>query len=448
MDRKKLRPAKRFWLLTSCILFCCQLWSQDSTVKQPAEWIPAGGNSWMINAAFSGSLPHTDFRNWNDSRTVCRTFFRINKPGRVHLLLKIHPDKASRIRVRFQKTLKELQIQSGDTLFDAGSWNLIDTGYVHVDLQGIQRTGKTFGAFEGIMVSGNASLDFVRNNEDNYFYWGRRGPSVHLNYSVDTTMQVEWFYNEITVPANNDVVGSYYMANGFGEGYFGMQVNSKTERRILFSIWSPYTTDDPAAIPDSLKIRLLAKGDGVHTGEFGNEGSGGQSFWRFLWKAGNTYRFLTRAEPLPDHSTIYTSWFFAPELGNWKLIASFKRPVTSTYLKRLHSFLENFEPETGLYTRKVLFSEQWAGDGKGGWVPLTTARFTVDQTGRKHFRNDFAGGVSDSRFYLKNDGFFDQYVLPGTIFNRSLKSSHPLTPELLNRFCTEALNTLKAAERP
>jgi len=35
---------------------------------------------------------------------------------------------------------------------------------------------------------------------------------------------VEWFYNEIFVPKDCDVVGSYYMANGFQQGYFGMQV--------------------------------------------------------------------------------------------------------------------------------------------------------------------------------------------------------------------------------
>ena len=52
----------------------------------------------------------------------------------------------------------------------------------------------------------------------------------------------------MTIPKNNDVVGSYFMANGFAEGYFGIQVNSETERRILFSVWSPYKTDDPNSI--------------------------------------------------------------------------------------------------------------------------------------------------------------------------------------------------------
>ena len=65
------------------------------------------------------------------------------------------------------------------------------------------------------------------------------------------------------------------MANGFGEGYYGIQVNSDTERRILFSIWSPFKTDDPNSIPDDQKIKLLKKGKGVTSGEFGN-----RRFWR------------------------------------------------------------------------------------------------------------------------------------------------------------------------
>ena len=95
----------------------------------------------------------------------------------------------------------------------------------------------------------------------------------------------EWFYNEITVPAGNDVIGSYFMADGFKEGYFGMQVNSPTERHILFSVWSPFQTDDPASIPEDKKIILLKKGANVHAGEFGNEGSGGQSYLNYNWKA-------------------------------------------------------------------------------------------------------------------------------------------------------------------
>src|SRR5690606_33168904 len=75
-------------------------------------------------------------------------------------------------------------------------------------------------------------------------------------------------------------------------------------------------------IPDDQKILLLKKGNGVYTGEFGNEGSGGQSFLRYNWQAETTYKFLLKGEPDGKGNTVYSAWFFAPEKNNWQLIAS------------------------------------------------------------------------------------------------------------------------------
>jgi hypothetical protein len=38
---------------------------------------------------------------------------------------------------------------------------------------------------------------------------------VHLSYTVPTETNVEYYYNELTVPKDEDVIGSYFMANGF-----------------------------------------------------------------------------------------------------------------------------------------------------------------------------------------------------------------------------------------
>ena len=225
------------------------------------------------------------------------------------------------------------------------------------------------------------------------------------------------------------MIGSYFMANGFGEGYFGIQVNAPTERRVLFSVWSPFTTDDPKSIPENQRIIMLQKGPGVYTGEFGNEGSGGQSFLRFNWKAGVTYKFLLKGEPVGANHTVYTAYFFAPETGHWSLIASFKRPNTSTYLKRFHSFLENFIPDQGDQTRRVLFGNQWIADASGNWTELNRAVFTYDNTAAKGYRMDYAGGVTNGYFFLKNCGFFSEHTTYRTVFERP-KSNQPPAVEL------------------
>lgn len=59
------------------------------------------------------------------------------------------------------------------------------------------------------------------------------------------------------------------MANGFGQGYFGIQVNSLTQRRVLFSVWSGFSTDDPNAVPAEYKVVLKKAGPGVTVNDFG-----------------------------------------------------------------------------------------------------------------------------------------------------------------------------------
>ena len=215
------------------------------------------------------------------------------------------------------------------------------------------------------------------------------------------------------------------MANGFGQGYFGIQVNAPNERRVLFSVWSPYKTDNPNEIPEDQRIKLLKKGEGVYTGKFGNEGSGGQSYWKFMWKPETTYRFLLKGKPAGDNKTDFTAWFFAPELNEWKLIASFRRPKTDTYLTRLYSFLENFYTEQGNITRKGYFTNQWAYTTNKQWLELTKIKFTADATARKESRMDYAGGVENGKFFLKNCGFFSKTTQIDSYFEREATGVKP-----------------------
>lgn len=393
--------------------------------------VPIGGNSWRLGTdTTGGTVTDNGIADWTKARVKFITYFRVSQKGTFKLWLNLKvADGSSKVAVKALKSTKQVTVTGNEAKdYYVGEWMTKDTGYIAVELSGISKTGKSFADVSSIKLSGT-SVDkktaYVKNNEGNYFYWGRRGPSVHLNYDSPKNTNIEWFYNEVTVPVGNDVIGSYFMADGFGEGYFGMQVNSPTERHILFSVWSPFKTDNPEQIPENQKIKMLKKGPNVHTGEFGNEGSGGQSYMLYNWKAGNTYKFLIHAKPDADNHTSYTTWFFAPEINKWQLIASFSRPQTSVYLNHLHSFLENFEPEAGMETRKVMFTNQWAVDDKGNWIELAKAHFTTDNTGNMGYRKDYAGGTDGNAFYLKNCGFFNNYTVPKTWFERPLSGKKP-----------------------
>jgi len=400
--------------------------------NQTSITLPLGGNAYSsLHQDSERTLSNRGIVNWSNPKEYFTAYFRVTKPGTVTISINDKPavEGQSTLAFSINNQTKKVSFEENKD-FDGkiGEWTIKDTGYVALTIKGLSKSGSKFPSIASLVVGGSAiegKTAYVKNNEGNFFHWGRRGPSVHLNYLQPESVNAEWYYNEVTVPKGEDILGSYFMANGFGEGYFGMQVNSPTERHILFSVWSPFNTDDPKSIPDSHKIKMLKKGENVHTGEFGNEGSGGQSYLNYMWKAGNTYKFLLHGIPGKDSTTTYTAYFFAPETNKWQLIACFTRPQTKTYLKRFHSFLENFSPVQGDLSRKVLFNNQWICDDKGVWTELKSARFTTDNTGMKGFRMDYQGGIDKGAFYLKNGGFFNDYTSPRKVLNRNTAGKQP-----------------------
>jgi len=193
------------------------------------------------------------------------------------------------------------------------------------------------------------------------------------------------------------------MACGFSRGYFGIQVNSPTERRIIFSVWdSGKEPTDRAKVADDDRVRLIAKGTDVFAGDFGNEGTGGHSHLVYPWKTGKTYKFLVSAQP-DGTGTIYSGYFYFPEKKAWGLISSFRAPKDGGTLHGLYSFNEDFGDGNGYMQRYALFGPAWVRAEDGTWTELTTARFTHTDDVKE--RPDRAGGVDGGRFFLSNGGY-------------------------------------------
>ena len=425
-----------FFMAICMLVIGCSSCSKDDNredkkiIPEMAIRVPAGGNTWVVNDPFKGeqTISEDGIKSWNNNADKYRIYFKLPQGGQLHVGLKAKVVSGiSELECTVAGVSKKVSVTGNQSANHfVGTFEVSEPGYHFVEIEGVSKEGSTFVDISGLTLGGEATsgkMYFV--NED--FYWGRRGPSVHLSYKVpEAASDIEYFYNEITVPEGEDVIGSYFMANGFGEGYFGMQVNSENERRVLFSVWSPYHTDDPSSIPDEDKIKLVRKGDDVSTGEFGNEGSGGQSYWRYNWVADNTYQFLLKGKPLDDGYTQYTAWFKGPELSDWKLIASFKRPKIQTWLTSQYSFLENFHTETGAISRKAYYSNQWVRDTNGQWFEMTEAKFTADATARKESRMDYAGGVENDTFFMQNCGFFNETTPIDSYHKRTALGKQPV----------------------
>jgi hypothetical protein len=381
--------------------------------------ISMGGNAYVTTLASGSSetVTSTSLANWTNANSKFSAYFRLGLTGSltVKMRARVLPSGTSVVRVTVNGTPFTVQLSgTAATVYNVGTVNINAAGYVKVDLQGISKTGSYFADVDDLIISGTATAsNVVYANDAANYYWSRRGPSVHMSYG--SPANTEWMYNEITVPAGEDKIGSYFMANGFSGGYFGIQVNSATERRVLFSVWDPGTG----------KTTLVRKGPNVVDNTFGGEGTGGQSYLVFNWVAGNTYKFLTQGKPDGQGSTLFSSWIFTPESNTWRFIATWNRPNTNTYLTGLHSFLENFNPNYGYLGRKVLYSNQWVRNAAGVWSERTNATFTVDATGDNQQRMDFKGGVENGKFFLQNGGFFADHVSEGAVFNRAATGQQP-----------------------
>jgi hypothetical protein len=361
--------------------------------------------------------------SWNDPKLKVLWFGWIKIPDTLdrRVALRLPTDVTSKLRLTIAGQSHEALVKgAGPDLLtaDFGSFDIAKAGYQRFILESLNPQGQPFGDLDALLLSGSAVEDAHFNLQPR-----RNAASVHLIYPVDKDTQVDAFYCEVT--GLEDPIWTYYMACGWHRGYFGMQVNSLTERRIIFSVWDSSNEEvDRSKVAEDNRVKLIAKGEGVYTGDFGNEGTGGHSHLKYMWKTGQTQRFIVTAKPIDASNTIYSGYYFHPEKKQWVLISSWKAPKEGGYLRRLYSFSEDFGGSNGHLLRKALYGNQWIHTDEDQWIELTMASFSHDPTGKAD-RLDRFMGVESGQFFLSHGGFVPGFTKYGEKFTRPATGKEP-----------------------
>jgi len=215
----------------------------------------------------------------------------------------------------------------------------------------------------------------------------------HLWWNTRKLDRATCLYGEITVLATGE--GIYFCGANWhpGEpagGYCGIQHNSPTERRTIFSIWdtapklNPHVTHADAA---------------TLFNRFGGEFEGGHTHMLWNWKLGDTFRFFLRKQPgsTPD-TTDALYYVFDRSTKKWRHSATIASPngdaksapsVMYVGGGGLASFLENFLGKDRAAPKLALY-RLWLGsdaghlqclthaDGDGTWGQLDKAYFLAE----------------------------------------------------------------------
>lgn len=259
--------------------------------------------------------------------------------------------------------------------------------------------------------------------------------SVHLYYKAPAGTHA--FYNEAV--ARDVAPGTYFMAAGWSGGYFGFQEQGENKKVVIFSVWDSNDTDDRNAVPEEHRVKLIYNDPAVRVGRFGGEGTGGQSFFNYEWKRGETYRFVVHARAEGEHRTQFTGFFYIPETKSWKRLVTFSTPAKFKQLGGLYSFVEDFRRDrvSTTFTRRAEFGPGFTFDGTT-WAPVMDSVFGGDAN---PVVNIDSGIAASGRFFLATGGETTNAHTP--FRGKTTLATAPAQPEELAAL-TKAIGELPA----
>ena len=133
------------------------------------------GNLWAKNTTGKMNvITNAGIENWTKADVEVNTNFGVSKPGTIHIKMKAKIAGQSLILLNINGVKRELTIQNPHfSLYDAGEWEVSDTGYIRITFTAVSKTGQRFADVSEYEISGTAidsKVGYVKSNEGNFFY--------------------------------------------------------------------------------------------------------------------------------------------------------------------------------------------------------------------------------------------------------------------------------------
>jgi len=229
-------------------------------------------------------------------------------------------------------------------------------------------------------MQGNHSMFDIFNDGD-----GQRHACTWLNYQSPLSYgHVVAFFNTITPKHSSE--STFFATNTQGFGYMGLQ---QVEHRgmffegiAIFSIWDDNCNHvmDPDACPLAQQVEIVECGDIARCSRFGGEGTGAKSTIGFHeWELEQSYSFLVMAKQDASDKVLYEGYFYAPELGGWKLLSKLRVPVGNRpwYIHSMGSFVEQWDTSSSDDVRWARYGPAFVeGNYYGSWTQITRATWS------------------------------------------------------------------------
>lgn len=261
-------------------------------------------------------------------------------------------------------------------------------------------------------------------------------PSVHLSNWRSTKAGApggaayDWCYQEVMMPKESDIVGTYVMSLGVLSGYMGIQMNGykdgEPKHDVIFSIWDKGDTDVDPDLPEHLRAGAVDWSDIAEISRFGNEGTGSKSFCSGnFWNSGTFVQFITNSRKEEAEYTIVvdgkeqikkqtnmlvSAWFNAQDGKGWQYISTTRLPGGNHNFDSWYSFLENYNYTSGQYQRVGYYRNGYGrAAATGEWYHFNKVNFGNTDGGQNEgARDDFEQGVTQDfpgTFYMKSGGY-------------------------------------------